>query len=116
MTPSPVSHFIFQVARGEWRASSGHSLSHTVAQYEKFFNSKTSLEVLHYDGRVFSDTYLLGPGTVMGKYLVLSWFLGLWNVQSPVKGKHDAVVKSHGFITTNTLFSHSLRAGQVDAG
>ena len=52
----------------------------------------------------------------MGKYLVLSWFLGLWNVQSPVKGKHDAVVKSHGFIRTNLPFSYSLRAQQVDAG
>ena len=83
---------------------------------KSFLIQKTSLEVLHYDGRMFSDTYLLGPGTVMGKYLVLSWFLGLWNVQSPDKGKHDAVVKSHGFIRTNTPFSHSLRAGQVDAG
>lgn len=52
----------------------------------------------------------------MDRSLVLS-FLGLWNVQSPVKGKHDAVLNSHGFIrTNNSPFSHGPRAGQVEAG
>lgn len=35
---------------------------------------------------------LLGRGVLVARSLVLSSFLRPWNFQSPVKGKHDAMV------------------------
>lgn len=49
----------------------------------------------------------------MGRSLVLSSFLWLWNFPSPVKGKYDAMVNSHGFIrTNNSLFTTALERSE----
>lgn len=104
------------MARGEWKAQSKGE-SQMVAQWMKIRGLKRLQQKKYFIRlRVSSPIlYLLGPGSVMDRSLVLSSFLWLWNFPSPVKGKHDAMVNSHGFIrTNNSLFTHSPRAGWGD--